>query len=212
MLGDTETIRIFDIGDPAWNAKISGAVSNFGNLANTAFGRTANEVLVFSDFGAKMTIWSLLNSRGVEIRDPKYAVACYDFRPITGHLALLTRGGAQDILMILRPRSYEVLKSIELGSIDAQAVQWSRDGCWIAVRDVASAGNKILIYTADGNLFRTYSGLETDSEIPLGVKCTEWTPAGTLLVGDNNDNIMLLGRNSVSLPAPIPLYYHTNIE
>ena len=210
MLGDTDTIRVYDIDEHAWTATITGAASNLGKLTNAVFGYTTNEVLVFSDYGAKLTIWSLLSSRGVEIRDPKYAVACHDFRPTSGHLALLTRGNAQDILMILGPGSCEVLRSIELGTVDAQSVQWSRNGYWIAVRDVASAGHRVLIFTADGHLFRTFSGLETLSEVRLGVNCTEWTSADTLLVGDNNDTATLLSRNTVSLPPLFQNHHHAD--
>lgn len=192
LLADAEIVRVFDINDHKWEATITGAAKNCGKIANVAFGHNHNEVLVFSDFGAKCTIWSLVTSRGVEIRDPKYSVACHGSRPRTGHLALLTRASAQDVLMLLSPGSYEVLKSIELSTVDAQEVKWSRDGHWIAVRDVASAGHKVQIYTADGNLFKTFQGVADTDEIGLGVKCMKWLPSGALMIGDYNNNITIL--------------------
>ena len=199
LVADNEIIRVFDVSDPSWQATITGSASNLGKLANVVFGHTANEVLVFSDFGVKVTIWSLLTSRGVEIRDPKYAVLCHGFRPKTGHLALLIRGATQDILMLLTPCSHELLRSVELGTTDAQAVQWSQDGHWIAVRDVASAGHRVQIYTADGNLFKTFTRLEDHSEIGLGAKCTEWTAAGNLMIGDYNDSVTVLSQHTVNI-------------
>ena len=197
-LADAETIRIYDLADSTWQATITGASSNLGKPANIAFGSDANEILVFSDFGVKLTIWSLLTSRGVEIRDPKYMTACFDYRPTSGHFALITRRYAQDVLLLMEPGSYEVLKSVELGTIDAQEVCWSRDGCWIALRDAASAGHRVQIYTADGQLYRTFTGPEYDGQIEIGVKCLKWSPAGTLLVGDYNGTVTVLSKNIVS--------------
>ena len=199
LLADTETVRIFDLNDPNWLATITGAASNLGKIANVAFGHNHNEILIFSDFGVKCTIWSLITSRGVEIRDPKYSVSqWYDFRPQTGHLALLTRAAARDVLILLSPGSQEVLRSAELSNVDAQEVKWSLDGHWIAIRDVASAGHKVQIYSADGHLFKTFSGIEDTSEIGLGVKCIEWCHSGTLLAGDYNGNIIVLSRRKFS--------------
>ncbi len=146
----------------------------------------------------KFTIWSLTTSRGVEIRDPKYTVHCYSFRPRTGHMALLTRPAAQDILMLLSPSKHELIASVELPTMDAQEVLWSSDGCWLAIRDAASGGHKVLIYTADAHLFKTYSGAVDDGSIGLGLKRMAWNPSnGSLVLGDYNDNVTILSKNTV---------------
>ena len=182
---------------------IDKAASNLGKIAEVAFGHTKDEILVFSDFGVKLTIWSLLTSRGVEIRDPKYLVKCYHHRPRKGHLAVLTRPTAQDVLMLLQPGSHELVKSVEMPTIDAQEVAWSPDGNWLATRDTASSGYKVLIYTADGHLYKTVSNSVSDVDISLGVKCMQWSPfAGTLAIGDNNDTITIFSKNNVSLSFP----------
>ena len=201
LLADDDTIRVYDIHDPTWHAVIDKAASNLGRIAEVAFGHTRDEVVVFSDFGVKLTIWSLLTSRGVEIRDPKYLVKCYHHRPRTGHLAVLTRPAAQDVLMLLQPGSHELIKSMEVPTIDAQEVAWNSDGSWLVIRDAASSGYKVLIYTADGHLYKTISGTRNDVDLSLGVKCMQWSPsAGTLAIGDNNNSITIFSKNIVSLP------------
>ena len=198
LLADDDTVRFHDVNDPTWSALIERAASSLGRIADVAFGYNPNEVLVFSDFGVKLTIWSLTTSRGVEIREPKYTVHCYSFRPRTGHMAILTRPAAQDILMLLSPSKHELITSVELPTVDAQEVSWSSDGCWIAIRDAASSGHKVLIYTADGQLFKTYSGVVDDVSIGLGVKSMAWNPSnGGLLLGDYNDNVTILSKNTV---------------
>lgn len=202
LLADDDNIRAYDVKDHKWSATIEKTAANFGRIADVAFGHTPDEVLVFTDFGVKLTIWSLSSCRGVEIRDPKYMVHCYSHRTQTGHLAILTRPGAQDLLMLLNPGDHELVRSVELPTIDAQEVAWSPDGCWLAIRDAASNGHKVLIYTADGHLFRTYAGIEDTREIGLGIKRIRWIPkTGKLALGDYNDYITILSKNTVRRPA-----------
>ena len=200
LVADDDTIYVFDIKDPEWSAKIERAALHLGKLANVAFGHTANDILVFSDFGIKLTIWSLITSRGVEIRDPKYLTRCYSLRPHTGHMALLIRPATQDILMLLNPADHSLAKSVDLPTVDAQAVVWSTHGRWLAIRDAASIGYKTLIYTADGNLYKTYVQHESGDDVALGIKSFEWNPAGLLAIGDYNSNVTILGKDTVYMP------------
>ena len=217
LLADDDSVHAYDVNDSQWSATIERASGKFGKIANIAFGYSTNEVVVFSDFGIKVIIWSLVTSRGIEIRNPKYTVQCYSYRPTTGHMAVLTRPAAQDVLMILDPESHNLIKSIGIPSVDAQEVVWSLDGRWLAVRDAASSGHNVFIYTADGHLFRTYSGAESNGEVRLGVKRIEWVPStGLLALGDYNDNVTILGKNTVSWLAIImhwmltPISVHPN--
>ena len=198
LLADDDTVRLYDVNDPSWSALIERAASNLGRIADVAFGYNPNEFLVFSDFGVKFTIWSLTTSRGVEIKDPKYTMPCYSFRPRTGHMAILARPAAQDILMLLSPSKHELISSTELPTVDAQEVSWSSDGCWLAIRDAASSGHKVLIYTADGQLFKTYSGVVDDVCIGLGLRSMAWNPSnGGLLLGDYSENVTILSKKTV---------------
>ena len=200
LLADDDTVRIFDITDPTRHATIDKAAGSLGRIADVAFGHTEDEVVVFSDFGVKLTIWSLLTSRGVEVRDPKYLLKCYHHRPRTGHLAILTRPAAQDTLMLLQPGSHELVKSVEMPTIDAQEVAWNPDGNWLAITDTASSGYKVLIFTADGHLYKTISYTVNNVDISLGVKCMHWNPSiGTLAIGDNNGGVVVFSKNNASL-------------
>ena len=207
LLADDDTVRIFDITDPTRQATIDKAAGGLGRIAEVAFGHTEDEVVVFSDFGVKLTIWSLLTSRGVEVRDPKYLLKCYHHRPRTGHLAILTRPAAQDTLMLLQPGSHELVKSVEVPTIDAQEVAWNPDGNWLAVTDTASSGYKVLIFTADGHLYKTISHTVNNVDISLGVKCMHWNPSiGTLAIGDNNGGVVVFSKNNASLSIDVTAF------
>lgn len=199
LLANGDTVLIWDIGDSQWSAVINGATSNLGDIGRVCFGFTANEILVFSCFGVKVTIWSLTTSRGFAIRDPKSLPTCHDYRPRTGHLAILTRDGAHDTLILLAPGTYELIRSVDLTTVDAQGVKWSPDGQWLVVWDAASMGCKVSMYTPDGHLFRTYSGSQDADNIGMGAKTLKWSPLNsTLNIGGLDQSIVLLQRNTVS--------------
>lgn len=114
-------------------------------------------------------------------------------------MAILTRPAAQDILMLLNPGDHTLIESFELPTVDAQEVAWSPDGQWIAIRDAANGGHKVLFYTADGHLFKTYTRDGDTSDIGLGIKGMEWCHStGLFAIGDYNDNVTMLSRNIVS--------------
>ncbi|KAL8786542.1 MAG: hypothetical protein Q9195_008173 [Heterodermia aff. obscurata] len=206
LVANDDTIHVFEVRSPQWKAVINNAVGNMGKIVHVDFGANEDEVVVFSDFGFKATIWSLVTSRGVEVRDPKNSSRCHDYRPKTKHWAILTRELARDNLLILAPGTHEVLENVELPTVDAQGVKWSSDGPWLVIWDSASSGYKVLIYTADGHLFKTYAGGQTVDEIGLGVKNVAWGPQGKhLAIGDYNDRVTVLADISF---LPISSYMH----
>lgn len=173
---------------------------------NVEFGGDENEVLVFHAWNIKMSIHSLNTGHSSVIKSPKTANGLgFGYRPRTGEFAILLKPETSDLLTIHQRGSYELVNRTILPTIDAQGLKWSPDGRWIAIWDVASSGTKVLIFTSDGQLFRTYSGLpDAEDEFDLGVKQIEWSPAtganGTsevLAVGKVNGNIDLLRTRTV---------------
>ncbi|GLI72075.1 hypothetical protein PoHVEF18_000243 [Penicillium ochrochloron] len=171
------------------------------------FGSDGNEILVFHAWNTKLTIHSLDAGRSSVIKTPKAAHALgFGYRPHTRQFAILLKPDASDLLTIHAPQSYELVGRAILPTIDAQGLKWSPDGKWIAVWDVASGGTKVLIFTADGQLFRTYTGpAGSDEAFDLGVKQIEWSPAAgpngpseVLAVGKVNGTIDLLRTRTFS--------------
>ncbi|KAJ5676541.1 uncharacterized protein N7477_002174 [Penicillium maclennaniae] len=171
------------------------------------FGGNENEVLVFHNWNTKLTIYSLSAERSTVIKSPKLAHSLgYGYRPKTRQLAILLKPETTDILTVHESQSYELVNRTVLTTIDAQGLKWSPDGKWIAVWDVASAGTKVLIFTADGQLFRTYSNASgSEDENDTGVRQIEWSPATShnrtsqvLAVSKVNGNIELLRTRTFS--------------
>ncbi|MCJ1308523.1 hypothetical protein MMC25_002176 [Agyrium rufum] len=204
LLADNDNVHVYDLEDSQWHGLFSGASSGLGPISNVEFGSTKNEILVFSDFSVKLTIWSLRTSRGVEIRDPKFSGANgHALRSKSGHLAVLTRPSTRDTVLILAPGTTRELEtSFELPSTDAQGLKWSPDGNWLAIWDSASSGTALFIYTAQGMLFNTYYGPENSENLNLGIKCIEWAPDGSYLaIGTNEAEVVLLQVPSFQMHA-----------
>lgn len=170
------------------------------------FGADENEVVVFHSWNTRITVFCLNSSKMTVIKQPKLAHPHgHGYRPKTRELAILLKPDASDILTIHEPRSYELLHRAVLPTVDAQGLKWSTEGRWIAVWDLPSLGTKLLIYTADGNLFRTYTGTaDVDDAQDTGVKHIEWSPVPAsknackfLAVGKINGNIELLNTQTV---------------
>ncbi|KAF2203461.1 TolB, C-terminal domain-containing protein [Delitschia confertaspora ATCC 74209] len=207
LVADEENTRVYDLRDEKWSAVINNGSGGMGKNVHVEFGRTEDEVLVWSDFASKITVWCLNKGRTVEIKDPKFPGKegkGWGFRACAngagGVLALLCRSMGQDILLLLAPRSYNVLRKVELATVDAQGVRWSRDGRWIAVWDSPGAGYKVYVYTADGHLYRTVGGDLAEGDIEgLGVKSVEWVPGNQYLaVGGWDRRVRMFGCKTFS--------------
>lgn len=195
LLADDARIIVYDVTKPQACAEITGATT-LTKLASIDFGYALDEIIVISDFGWKLQIWSLTTKRAVEIKDPKPVTSSYSYRPSTGHLALLTRPAAHDFLLILAPDSHEILSTWELATADARGVKYSPDGNWLVVWDTASAGCRVLLLTADGHHFKTFS--TSEQELSLGVSCVQWGPRSEwLAIGECGRSMTVLSKNTV---------------
>lgn len=94
---------------------------------------------------------------------------------------------------------YALIKTLELPTVDAQGMKWSRGGKWLAVWDTPSLGYKVHIYTAGGQLYRTYSGdYYDDGMVGLGLRTIEWSPNGEFCaIGGWDDSVTLLRTTTV---------------
>ncbi|KAF2845679.1 hypothetical protein T440DRAFT_502292 [Plenodomus tracheiphilus IPT5] len=231
LVTDDDTTRVYDLRDERWNAVISNGSGGMGKIAHVEFGASEDEVLIWSDFCAGVKAWCLRSGRSVEIRDPKFigrdgrgwgVRPSNDIRAGRGGrgevMALLCRSAGVDVLMILAPRTYAVLNRVELPTVDAAGLKWSRDGRWLAIWDAASSGYKLHIYTADGHLYRTITrepAAEADIDTNehaiegLGIKSVEWLPGNTCLaIGGWDKRVRILSTRTF---APVVFLDHTAV-
>ncbi|EAT90131.2 hypothetical protein SNOG_01919 [Parastagonospora nodorum SN15] len=195
-----------------------------GKNVHVEFGATADEVLVWSDFAACLKVWCLRTGRAVEIRDPKFPGKenrGWAYRPSGSSkhgrgqvMALLCRTSGVDVLLLLSAQTYTILSRVELPTLDAANLKWSRDGRWLAVWDAASTGYHLHIYTADGNLYRTITREPSDDLDAwgiegLGIRSVEWLPGNEkLAVGGWDRRVRILSTRTF---APVVFLDHTPV-
>lgn len=222
LLHDDNTVRVYDLRDDKWNAVINNGSGGMGKNVHIEFGANEDEIVVWSDFGACAKVWCLRSGRAIEIRDPKFPGRegkGWGYRPSGDEragrgdvMAMLCRTSGVDVLMLLAPRTYALINRVELPTIDAAGLKWSRDGRWLAIWDAPSTGYNLYIYTADGHLYRTITRESSNdarewSVEGLGIKTVEWIP-GTewLAVGGWDRRVRILSTRTF---APVVFLDHT---
>ncbi|KAL2024636.1 hypothetical protein VTK56DRAFT_6837 [Thermocarpiscus australiensis] len=210
LVADAERVQVVSALDDSVNAVIRNYVGPGTKLAYVGFGASDTEVCVISSLGLRFAIFDLASSRAVEIGSPKIfspssASRCFSFRPETHHLALLTRAAGKDMVSIHGFPEREVQRSWAPDTVDAQGLTWSPDGRWLAVWDSAAQGHKVVLYTSDGHVFKTWSGPanpapeDRDYALGAGVKSIQFSAdARYLAIGDFSRSVCILSMASVT--------------
>lgn len=219
LVSTSEQVNVLSILDSSLNATIKNPTSGTGKPSHIQFGCNDNQLLVFAAFGLKLLIVNLSTSKAVEIGSPKFhlpisATRGFSLRPRTGHLALLTRVGGRDILSIHDHATQQLQRSWHPETADAQVVIWSPNGQWLLLWDSAAHGRRLLLYTPDGQLFRTLGGADApnveEAKLKLGIKLCKFSPDAQLCaVSDHTRSVAIFGtsawREDLSLTHPLSL-------
>ncbi|KAF3481100.1 40S ribosomal protein S25 [Arthroderma uncinatum] len=195
-------IFVYDAKDESWSAKIDAGESV--TFVHVNFSPSPDEVIAIPEFNTHLAIFSLLTGQQRVIKAPKFAgPATYAFRPNSGHLAVLSKGQSGDVLSIHEAETYETITAVNLTTTDVKGLKWSPDGHWIAVWDTASQGTMVVIYTADGQQFRSFEGSKIgDDNQDFGVKTVEWSPDSQVLaIGRHDGTIELITGTTFVLLA-----------
>lgn len=189
-------ISVLDIHDEAWSAEVdAGDGTTFAHVDFTA---NSNEILALSEFGLQLTVFLLETGEQRVIKSPKFSNPnTYALRPTTGHLAAILKIDSGDVLTVHEVKTYETITAANIPTVDAQGLRWSPNGAWLAIWDTASAATKVVIYTADGQHFRSYT---RESEDDFGVKTVEWSPDSRLLaLGKHDGTVDLIDGTTVCI-------------
>lgn len=211
-------IRVYSPTSAKLAATVTNPTSSTTKITYLSFGATDNEIYVFADFGLKLVVYDLARGNAVELLSPKLYTAAlapkgYSHRPKTQQLTLLTRHAGKDVISIHTRLSQDIFRSWTAESVDAQAISWSPDGKWLSVWESAAQGHKVLFYTADGHLYKTWRGPTSTSEeekhadVGAGVKIFEWSSNSQYVaIGDFS-----LGVTIIAMPscAEVLRLHHT---
>jgi WD40 repeat protein len=210
LVADAERVRVVSALDDSFSATVRNHAAVGTKPAHVGFGASDGEICVISSFGLKFAVYDLASSKAIDISSPKVfssssASKCFSFRPETRHLALLTRSSGKDMVSIHGYPTRELQRSWAPDTIDAQGLAWSPDGRWLAVWDSPAHGHKVLFYTSDGHVFKTWSGPanpvpeDRDYALGAGVKSIQFSAdAQYLAIGDSSRSVSVLSMASVT--------------
>ncbi|KAK0711344.1 hypothetical protein B0H67DRAFT_646721 [Lasiosphaeris hirsuta] len=210
LVAGADQVRVFSALDGSFNATVRNPVAPGSKPAYVGFGASDTEICVVSSFGLKLALYDLASSKAVEISSPKVfspsaTSRFFSFRPQTRHLALLTRTTGKDIISIHAFPGRKLQRSWAPDTIDAQGIVWSPDGRWLIVWESAAQGHKVLFYTSDGHIFRTWSGPthppneNKDYAAGAGVRAVRFSAdARHLAIGDHSRSLYIFNMTSVT--------------
>lgn len=211
LIASVDEIHVFSAREEDdLHATVRSLVPPAAKLVYAGFGAADTDVCVCASLGLKFAIFDIKSSRVVEIANPKFHTAAtvrkgFCFRPETRHLAVLSRTSGKDMISIHNPQTKALQRSWSPDTIDAQGIVWSADGKWLVAWESAAHGHKVLFYTPDGNLLKTWSGpralVPTDVEAKLGpgVRLLALSPdARCLAIGDSSRRICMMNMAYVT--------------
>lgn len=210
LVATSDVIRVVSASNSKFSATITNPTSETAKVTHIVFGASDEEVWVFADFGLKATVFNLRSSTSIDIASPKFfhpgvAGKGISYRSTSSHCALLSRSGGKDVISIHKPVNYEIVNSWNPDTVDAQSLTWSPNGLWLAIVESSGQGHKVLFYTPDGHLYRTWKGPVSDSDtekdysMGAGVRLIEWNTSGHLLaLGDHTSRITVLSTTIFS--------------
>ncbi|KAF4505334.1 hypothetical protein G6O67_007292 [Ophiocordyceps sinensis] len=210
LISTAHHIHLVSAVDRSFDASIQAPTPAGGTPAALHFGARDTEVFASSPLGLKFCVLDLSTSKVVEISNPKFhqpstASRGFCLHPDTGHLALLTRVGGKDLVSVHHPATRQVQRSWSPDTVDAQGLLWTPDGRWLLLWESPAHGHRLLLYTPDGQHFRTLgpSSLatpqvpRTERALGLGIKACRLSPNAELCaVGDHSRDVVVLSTQS----------------
>lgn len=183
------------------------------------FGARDAEILIYAPLGLKVVVLDLSTSKAMEINGPKFYLPSssprgLSFQPHTRHLALLTRASGRDVVSIHHPSTRQIQRSWYPETTDAQGLAWTPDGNWLLIWESPAHGHKLLLYTPDGQFFRSIGASSLvggdDADLEPGIKLCSLSPDSALCaVGDHSRAVRVLDartwRADLSLVHPTTL-------
>lgn len=197
-------VQVMDSYYRAERVRLENGSGGLGQIESADF--IGNDhLLSIWEFG-KVKLWYMNNGKPLELPDVKTTCdgRAWEIRPRSPLLlALLSRTGSEENLVLHMPMENRTFPIIKLPTVDAQSVSWSPDGRWLLVQDTPTSTATLHIYTPDGCLFRSYPSPK-DAEEGLGTKSFAWSADGRLLALARYDGrVELLNTKTFSPMAVI---------
>uniref|UniRef100_A0A3Q2C9W8 WD repeat containing, antisense to TP73 n=1 Tax=Cyprinodon variegatus TaxID=28743 RepID=A0A3Q2C9W8_CYPVA len=180
-------VQVWSLEQPDWHCKIDeGSIG----LVSSRWSPDGRHILNTTEFHLRITVWSLCTKAVSYIKYPKACQKGIDFSTDGSYMALAERRDCKDCISIFVCDDWHLLRHFETETQDLAGLEWSPNGCVLAVWD-SCLEYKVLLYSLDGRLLSTYSAYEWS----LGVKSVSWSPSSQFLaIGSYDEKVRILNH------------------
>ncbi|KAF9022969.1 YVTN repeat-like/Quino protein amine dehydrogenase [Hymenopellis radicata] len=186
-------VHVYKLQDERWYARIDAGAEG---LVKAEWSPDGRYILCFSEWGLRVTIWSLIDGRATYIQFPLHPDKGYTFRADGRYFLLAERHKSKDTLGIYDAHeSYQLARHFPLPTSSLASLTLSPNGHHLAVWEGALE-YKIYILSLIGDVVASFS---PEPDPGLGIRTVSWHPSGSfLLVGGWDDKIHILSTASWS--------------
>ncbi|KAM8831088.1 WD repeat-containing protein WRAP73 [Synchiropus picturatus] len=180
-------VQVWSLEQPDWHCKIDeGSIG----LVASRWSPDGRHILNTTEFHLRITVWSLCTKAVSYIKYPKACHKGIDFTRDGSYMALAERRDCKDYVSVFVCDDWHLLRHFETETQDLCGLEWSPNGCVLAVWD-SCLEYKVLLYSLDGRLLSTYSAYEWS----LGIKSVTWSPSSQFLaIGSYDEKVRILNH------------------
>ncbi|PSR83107.1 hypothetical protein PHLCEN_2v5911 [Hermanssonia centrifuga] len=181
------TVNVFKLRDEAWNARVEAGAEG---LAKAEWAPDGRSILCFSEWGLRVTVWSLITGTATHIQYPLHPDKGYAFRADGRYFVLAERHKSKDSLGVYDAlESYRMVRHFPLPTSSLASLSLSPTGNHTAVWE-GPLEYKLFILNLAGDLLGTFS---PDPDRGFGIRAVTWHPSGAFLaVAGWDDKIYIL--------------------
>ncbi|KAL1942337.1 hypothetical protein VTO73DRAFT_6401 [Trametes versicolor] len=183
----TGVVSVFKLRDEAWSARIEAGSEGLVKAEWAPDGRT---VLCFSEWGLRVTMWSLVTGAATYIQYPIHPDRGYAFRKDARYFVLAERHKSKDTLGVYDAQeAYRLVRHFPLPTNSLASVSLSPTGNYLAVWE-GPLEYKLHIVSLAGSVLGSFS---PEPDPGFGIRMVSWHPSGMFLaVAGSDDKVHIL--------------------
>ncbi|EGO05153.1 hypothetical protein SERLA73DRAFT_118703 [Serpula lacrymans var. lacrymans S7.3] len=180
-------VDVFKLRDDAWSARIEAGAEG---LLNAIWAPDGRSVLCFSEWGLRVTVWSLTTASANYLQFPLHPDRAYAFRSDARYFILAERHKSKDTLGVYdTANAYNLVRHFPLPTSNLANLALSPTGDHLAVWE-GILQYKLYILSLAGDIRASFS---PHPEPAFGIRSAAWHPNGLFLaVGGWDDKIYIL--------------------
>lgn len=193
-------VEVFKLRDENWNARIEAGVEG---LLKAEWAPDGRHILCFSQWGLRVTIWSLVTGNATYIQFPIHPDRGYAFRSDSRYFILAERHRSKDAMGVYDTTDcYKLVRHFPVPTSNLSSLALSPTGNHIAVWE-GVLEYKLHILSLAGDVQGTFSPKPNPG---FGVRNAAWHPTGMFLaVAGWDDKIHILDGLTWSAAATLEL-------